>query len=947
MLINRPEGPSSSGPGQSQAISCDENLPAEERGNEAVDKHMKLPDSQEQKVEQEQGHVPANALPGSANAASSKKIFGTIRKPNSTIKKGNDSNNYEEKYTEDAIYEETAPNARVWITYEDESKNHDTNMVEESRDNVDALLVFAGLFSAVVTTFVAQTYQNLQVNYAATSASLLFESVLLQRAIANGSSVDAIAPSQLSPNIAFVPATTDVWVNGLWFTSLFLSLTTALVAVLAKQWLHHYVVLPSGTPRDRSFTRQFRYDGFRKWHVQVIIGLLPVLMHLALAIFLAGLVVFLHPLRAALSWTIGTGTVFVYAAYIMATSLPIFFPQCPYRTPLCNLLYISVRRIIPQVSWNSKYHFLRAWRKRQFSNAIRYLPHIQTRNTKTLTVIESECVQQMSTNLAAEALDWLFSVSSNSGVQGIVVQSAGGLPMVSWELLQLQPSIRAMEEMHQSLLKSCLHSDNEFPDCDKPVPGMETRLERLLRFCRYHPRYIIPPDVNSFELGAAIQSTSVIRLPVGGRPAVLLDRAAFLRDIIHPGRSLKLPLLCWSRLMRIACGRDVFSFPDPESDSPANTFLLHLCSAILYTFDVSQKGVKHDFTAPTILEFKDALPYFSDDIYDAVLYILSQLAGESPLGEPLSVRLRAFIAAVGFFRYRLSLPSFDMSYNLIHTSLHSAVEWINAQTFSPREAIVVTSTLEDILAACVVQKRDPHDVVSPWNGLSYNTMLAYQSSKLKGGWRLCSLRGLQLMVDVMTVCWGRIRGHSPPSDIACSMLADALADCVPAAYTVFFQNQCLEFFGNRAFHMNSVRVVREYCTGVSAMVLHRPEGAIDAATLQQHVEYLHEPQNIFIACSILAAHEGESIDRPAIRRDIRALAHLRPQDPGWDACRRQLRDLIENDGGNFFDRQGHFIQGHYFGSLSARHRQVKKNAIRYVIGVLDAFFEAEVHNLVS
>ncbi|PBK83085.1 hypothetical protein ARMGADRAFT_945368, partial [Armillaria gallica] len=206
---------------------------------------------------------------------------------------GNDSYDYEQKYPEDAPNEEAASAARVWRTYEDESRNHDANMVEESRDNVDVLLVFAGLFSAVVTTFVAQTSQSLQPDYAAMTASLLYESVLVQRAIANGSSVDSIAPSPLNPTIAFVPATTDVWVNGLWFVSLFLSLTTALVAVLVKQWLHHYVALPSGTPRDRSFTRQFRYAGFQKWHVQIVIGLLPVLMHLALAIFLTGLVIFL------------------------------------------------------------------------------------------------------------------------------------------------------------------------------------------------------------------------------------------------------------------------------------------------------------------------------------------------------------------------------------------------------------------------------------------------------------------------------------------------------------------------------------------------------------------------------------------------------------------------------------------------------------------------------
>ncbi|PBK62955.1 hypothetical protein ARMSODRAFT_895117, partial [Armillaria solidipes] len=270
---------------------------------------------------------------------------------------------YEQKYPEDAPYEETAPAARVWRTYEDEGKIHDTNMVEESKDSVDVLLVFAGLFSAVVTTFVVQTSQNLQADYAAMSASLLFELVLVQRAIANGSTVNSIAPSPLNPSIAFVPATADVWVNGLWFTSLFLSLTTALVAVLMKQWLHHYVALPSGTPRDRSLIRQFRYSSFQKWHVQIIIGLLPVLMHLALAIFCVGLVVFLFPLRETLSWIICAGTVIVYRVYSAAAVLPILFPQCPYRTPLCDLAYAAFCHAVPWVSWSF-------WRKDAFVEAL-------------------------------------------------------------------------------------------------------------------------------------------------------------------------------------------------------------------------------------------------------------------------------------------------------------------------------------------------------------------------------------------------------------------------------------------------------------------------------------------------------------------------------------------------------------------------------------------------
>ncbi len=173
----------------------------------------------------------------------------------------------------------------------DESTNHDVRMVGESRDSVDVLLVFvsiellspflslmtfqAGLFSAVVTTFVSQTSQSLQADYAQVSASLLFEMILIQRAIANNSSLDNVPASSLNPYTNFTPATTDVWVNGLWFTSLSLSLATALVAVLVKQWLHHYLALPSGTPQERSHVRQYRYGGFQKWHVLVIVDFSP------------------------------------------------------------------------------------------------------------------------------------------------------------------------------------------------------------------------------------------------------------------------------------------------------------------------------------------------------------------------------------------------------------------------------------------------------------------------------------------------------------------------------------------------------------------------------------------------------------------------------------------------------------------------------------------------
>ncbi|KAK0492110.1 hypothetical protein EDD18DRAFT_521325 [Armillaria luteobubalina] len=482
---------------------------------------------------------PSPTPPTSATAANAKTFFGMGR-ANPTVKKCNDTHDYEQKYPEDAPYKETAPNARVWGTYEDESKNHDTNMVEKSRDNVDVLLVFAGLFSAVVTTFVAQTYQNLQVNYAAMSASLLYESVLVQRAISNGASVNSIAPSPFNPTIPFVPATTDVWVNGLWFTSLFLSLTTALVAVLVKQWLHHYVALPSGTPRDRSFTRQFRFAGFQKWHVQVIIGLLPVLMHLALAIFLGGLVVFLHPLREALSWIICAGTAVVYVAYVLAVIFPIIFPQCPYRTPLCDIIYISLQRIIPQVTWQRKDDFLSAFKGGSIFHMFRGLPDVTARNPKSLAMIESKFVQQTSANLAAEALHWLFSVSSNPSIQSIVIQSIGGLPMSSEERFQaLQGGTNTVDKLHRSLLEQCLRRNGLYHE---PVPGMELKLGRLLRFYPRSSRVLsslITPGTDSSVLNIAILSNGC---PLKDRQTFIpADSGALFMEIT---RSAKLPPRC-------------------------------------------------------------------------------------------------------------------------------------------------------------------------------------------------------------------------------------------------------------------------------------------------------------------------------------------------------------------------------------------------------------------
>ncbi len=65
----------------------------------------------------------------------------------------------------------------------------------------------------------------------------------------------------------------------------------------------------------------------------------PPLMHLSLAIFFVGLTLFLLPLRRSIAGIVGSASVYVFAAYIGTAVWPLFYVQCPYRTPLAGIIH--------------------------------------------------------------------------------------------------------------------------------------------------------------------------------------------------------------------------------------------------------------------------------------------------------------------------------------------------------------------------------------------------------------------------------------------------------------------------------------------------------------------------------------------------------------------------------------------------------------------------------
>ncbi|PBK88323.1 hypothetical protein ARMGADRAFT_937399 [Armillaria gallica] len=228
---------------------------------------------------------------------------------------------YKARYPLDPYGQEMSAMARIWSIYLDEAADFDANMLAEW---LDVLLVFGGLF-AVLTTFVVQTSQNIQPDYNQASAFLRLK--ILKATTSNGPQISI--PS--SPTEFFSLSRSDQWLNGLWFVSLTLSPITALVAVLVKQWLHQYVAIVSdSSARDRARIRHMRYAGLQTWQVPMIIGMLHVLLHVSLALFFAGLSIFLFSLPMKVAWLVSVMSA-TYTAYVIALILPLIHPYCPYK----------------------------------------------------------------------------------------------------------------------------------------------------------------------------------------------------------------------------------------------------------------------------------------------------------------------------------------------------------------------------------------------------------------------------------------------------------------------------------------------------------------------------------------------------------------------------------------------------------------------------------------
>ncbi|KAF5352292.1 hypothetical protein D9758_011921 [Tetrapyrgos nigripes] len=293
------------------------------------------------------------------------------------------------------------------------------------RDTLDALLVFAALFSAVVTTFIVSTVVALQPDYAQITARLVLEQNQLILAVLTGNAT-TISSAQHAPASVNLdtadPSAKDLWVNGLFFASLLLSLATSLLSVLVKQWLLAYVSLPSGNAMERAKIRQFRYQGFKDWKVPEIIGALPLILHASLALFMIGLSIYVAQLHGAMYSIVVIITAFSFLMYLGSIFLPAITIHCPYRIPI---LFIPAHYCLwlfkKLYFWNLCAQWQSFSQKSITETEISYLhPEFNSHGDALLSFTRHH-------SALADCLQWLQSLESNSSIQQTVAQAVCGI----------------------------------------------------------------------------------------------------------------------------------------------------------------------------------------------------------------------------------------------------------------------------------------------------------------------------------------------------------------------------------------------------------------------------------------------------------------------------------------------------------------------------------------
>ncbi|KAF8604815.1 hypothetical protein BDV93DRAFT_440133 [Ceratobasidium sp. AG-I] len=232
--------------------------------------------------------------------------------------------------------QEFARDATIWPQYAKEAESYDRGLVKEQRKSLDMILITAVAFCVVLGIFLLKSQDILQQDPANASLALLLLIAQSQHRIERG-----LPPleSESAPAIfGFAPPVTARWINGIWVTSFSLSLSAAMLAMLAKQWLINFLAARPLYGHDYARQRQSRLEGLDKWRALHIIAIIPSLLHISIILFATGLVIHLWILDIACAVALVVIVGITILFHFVTTVLGVAYEFCPFVTNISKYL---------------------------------------------------------------------------------------------------------------------------------------------------------------------------------------------------------------------------------------------------------------------------------------------------------------------------------------------------------------------------------------------------------------------------------------------------------------------------------------------------------------------------------------------------------------------------------------------------------------------------------
>ena len=202
----------------------------------------------------------------------------------------------------------------------------------------------AGLFSAVTSAFIIEVHSHLLPDPNEETAALL--RVLIHK-------IDNTTFGNDPPTLPqwTGPPRMIAQVQAILFASLSVSLFSAFLAMLGKQWLNRYASIDMrGTAIERSQNRQRKLDGIVTWYFDHVMEALPLMLQIGLLLLGCALSQYLWGIDITVASVVLGITSLGITFYLLIIIAGAASESCPYQTPGARILrhtFLSARRWAP------------------------------------------------------------------------------------------------------------------------------------------------------------------------------------------------------------------------------------------------------------------------------------------------------------------------------------------------------------------------------------------------------------------------------------------------------------------------------------------------------------------------------------------------------------------------------------------------------------------------